>query len=92
MGNVLSTLSLGSFLWNNAAFDGTSFFMLGQESIDGGPQADVLIRVTAADGAATTLGTMPSTADVAVDDECVYWSNTQGVFSLSKTATGFFSQ
>jgi hypothetical protein len=92
MGNVLSTLSLGSFLWNNAAFDGTSFFVLGQESIDGGPQADVLIRVTAADGAATTLGTMPSTADVAVDDECVYWSNTQGVFSLSKTATGFFSQ
>jgi hypothetical protein len=37
---------------------------------------------------------MPSEAggSVAVDDECVYWSNTEGIFRVAKTAVGPFAQ
>jgi hypothetical protein len=88
-GHVLSTIPTSSFLWSAAAFDGTTLFVLAEESFDGGPPLGVLQRILAASASMTTLGTMPSAGDVAVDDECVYWSNTEGVFSLSKTAMGF---
>jgi hypothetical protein len=33
-----------------------------------------------------------ASASFTVDDECVYWSNDQGIFNLAKQAAGPFSQ
>ena len=42
----------------------------------------------------TVLATMSANASgsVAVDDECIYWSNASGIFSVAKAATGPFTQ
>jgi hypothetical protein len=92
-GRVLSALAPNFSPWGRVVFDGTSFFFGGnQPSTDGRTGPGFLIRVAVADGAGATLATMPWVGDVAVDDECVYWSTDEGLFSLSKTAAGTFAQ
>ena len=70
----------------DVAFDGTSFFMMGSRG---------LVRFPADGGDPVILVNTPNTASsaaVAVDDECVYWSNPQGIFSLAKVAQGSILQ
>ena len=50
-----------------------------------------LARVAVSDGTITMLGSMEGALDVAVDDECVYWTSASGLYSLSKTATQPFA-
>ena len=91
-GHVLSTLSTGSLRWEDLAFDGTSFFAVGNSPglLYGDLVAGFLARISVSDGTITTLGTMEEAVDVAVDDECVYWTSASGLYSLSKTATHTF--
>jgi hypothetical protein len=86
-GNVLSTLSTGALPWCDLAFDGTAFFAVGNgPTLYGNLVPGFLARISVADGAITTLGTMEDASDVAVDDQCVYWASAAGLFSLAKTA------
>ena len=74
----------------NVVFDGADFYI-----IDGGSGTTERLGRMAADGSASViLATMPADGggSVAVDDECVYWSNSLGIFSLAKTAEGPFAQ
>jgi hypothetical protein len=68
------------------AFDGTNFFVSGQS----GPTAtsSAIVSVPAQGGAGTVVATLPSSSAIAVDDACVYFSTSTGIFSLLKSATG----
>jgi hypothetical protein len=92
-GNVISTLPTASLRWNDLAFDGTSFFAVGNNPglLYGNLVAGFLARIDVSTGTITTLGTMEDAVDVAVDDECVYWTSASGLYSLSKTATQTFA-
>jgi hypothetical protein len=87
-GSVKTVATLGGFF--GAAFDGTSFFIVGSSSAD--EQNHVLERLPAAGGKPTVLGTFHGGGALAVDDECLYWSSAQGIFSRAKTASGSFEQ
>ncbi len=71
------------------AFDGTNFYVLGADSSD-----ESLARIPSDGGCPVILVDMPVSGGwgVAVDDECVYWTNSEGIFSLAKTAVGPFHQ
>jgi hypothetical protein len=58
------------------------------------PRASSLERIAADGSCPVVLVNMPASQgpSVAVDDECVYWSNPEGIFSLAKTAPGPFDQ
>jgi hypothetical protein len=74
----------------NVVFDGVDFYI-----IDGRSGTTERLGRMAADGSASViLATMPAGGggSVAVDDECVYWSNAFGIYSLAKTAEGPFAQ
>lgn len=92
-GGVLATLDanvVGGASIAAAAFDGSQLYVL-SENVSGG---SALSRIPAAGGSPVVLVTGPtaSPGGVAVDDACVYWSNAEGIFSLSKTAEGPFAQ
>jgi hypothetical protein len=72
------------------AFDGKSFLVLG-----GAPTAgakDQIAWVPGGGGPPTILLETRNAGAMAVDDECVYWSNADGIFSLAKTASGPIDQ
>jgi len=73
------------------AFDGTSFYAIG---INASGSEDSLERIPADGSCPAVIVHMPFNdgGDVAVDDECVYWLNSEGIFSLAKTAQGPFNQ
>ena len=65
------------------AFDGTNFYA----SVSGYG----IVRIPAAGGTPAVL--VKGEGAVAVDDECVYWTDsTAGIFSVAKTAQGPFNQ
>jgi hypothetical protein len=68
------------------AFDGVSFFVSGQS----GPTDtnSAVVSLPAAGGAQVVVATLPSAGVMAVDDACVYFSTSTGIFSLLKSATG----
>lgn len=70
-------------------FDATNFYVIGYDSAF---KTASLGRVPADGGCPVFLVTMPPWGSVAVDDECVYWANSQGIFNLAKTAQGPFAQ
>ena len=69
-------------------FDGTSFFALGTT----GPYATAnaaIARVPQQGGGPVIVATLPpSSAGLAVDDACVYFSTSTGLFSLLKNSQG----
>jgi hypothetical protein len=74
----------------DAVFDGRSFYGIGTVS----NTSNGLVRVGTDGTCPELIATMPSEAggSVAVDDECVYWANAEGIFSVAKTAMGPFAQ
>jgi len=74
----------------DAVFDGTSFYAIGTVS----NTSNGLVRMGTDGTCPELIATMPSESggSVAVDDECVYWANTEGIFSVAKTAVGPFAQ
>jgi hypothetical protein len=68
------------------AFDGTDFFVSGQS----GPSAasSAIVSIPAQGGAQVVVANLPSSTAIAVDDACVYFSTSTGIFSLLKSATG----
>jgi hypothetical protein len=68
------------------AYDGTSSFVSGQS----GPTAtsSAIVSVSGASGAQVVVAMLPSSSAIAVDDACVYFSTSTGIFSLLKSATG----
>ncbi|HLK39823.1 MAG TPA: hypothetical protein VKU41_23865 [Polyangiaceae bacterium] len=73
------------------AFDGANFYMIG---LDAAGIVETLERIPQGGGCPVVVATMPplGQGSVSVDDECVYWSNSEGIFSLAKTAQGPFQQ
>ena len=92
MGGPIAVMPLPAALARplNVAFDGSDFYIMGGES----GTTERLGRMAADGSSFAILATMSSTGggSVAVDDECVYWSNALGIFSLAKTAEGPFVQ
>jgi hypothetical protein len=72
------------------AFDGSNFYVIGTDDADG----QSLERIPSDGGCPVVLARMPygDRPAVSVDDECVYWSNPEGIFSLATTADGPFDQ
>jgi hypothetical protein len=68
------------------AFDGTSFFVSGQSGSTAGSSA--IVSLPLAGGAQVVVATLPSSTAIAVDDACVYFSTSTGIFSLLKSAVG----
>lgn len=76
------------------AFDGTSFYAtaFGWDAQPfGTPFGPGLVRIPAAGGSAVVL-VKGDVSAVAVDDECVYWTSSAGIFSVAKTARGPFGE
>jgi hypothetical protein len=73
------------------AFDGTDFYVTGT---DASQTIQSLARVPGDGGCPVIIASMPPSDSiaVAVDDECVYWSSSNGIFSLAKSADGPFNQ
>jgi hypothetical protein len=71
-------------------FDGRDFYVIGEDASD---TVQSLARVPGSGGGLAIVATMPPTdpTAVAVDDECVYWSNARGIFSVAKSAQGPFN-
>jgi hypothetical protein len=68
--------------------DGASFYRLMVDNL----QTRRLERI-ALDGASAPFVVSTSAIwSIAMDDDCVYWSTEQGIFSVAKTAQGPFSQ
>jgi hypothetical protein len=67
------------------AFDGTDFYVIGTDQT-----TQTLARVPADGSCPADLVHMPLglPVAVAVDGECVYWSNAQGIYNLAKVAEG----
>jgi hypothetical protein len=74
----------------SVAFDGADFYIVGGEF----GTTERLGRMATDGSSSVILATMPAGGggSVAVDDQCVYWSNALGIFSLAKTAEGPFAQ
>jgi hypothetical protein len=74
---------------SDVVFDGANFYLAGNGLTGSG-----IARISPDGRCAVVLVTMPLSdgPSVAVDDECIYWSNSQGIFSLAKTAEGPFEQ
>jgi hypothetical protein len=91
LGGPISRLALiGSLaLGYHFAFDGVDFYVIG-----GDLTMDTLAKVPRDGSCPNDLVHMPPAYSraVAVDDECVYWSSTAGIFSLAKSAEGPFRQ
>ena len=76
----------------NVVFDGTSFFVVGDA--DYPATTDNIETIPGNGGSPVVVVSTPSlgAGAIAVDDECVYWSSSKGIFSLAKTARGQRSQ
>ena len=70
--------------------DGDTFFVVAASTSDNMP--DTIASIPAAGGDAVVLVKTRDAGSIAVDDECVYWSNADGIFSVAKTARGPFDQ
>jgi hypothetical protein len=81
----------GSFVWAATfAFDGTRFYVVAESAFDAPP--DTIVTVPAGGGAPVVLVRTREAGGLAVDDECLYWSSADGIFSVAKAAPGPFAQ
>lgn len=97
-GGAIETFPLPTSLdrASDLACDGRFFYVMGGSSA-GRRQ---LGRISLDGSESVVLGTMGTgegnwfagAGSLAVDDACVYWSNTLGIFSLDKTSDGGFVQ
>jgi hypothetical protein len=80
---ALATMTGPLLVMTGFDFDGTSFYLVGQDEEH---TALTLARMPADGGAPVTLVTMPHVegSSVSVDDQCVYWSADDGIYSLAK--------
>jgi hypothetical protein len=77
----------------NVVFDGTTFFIEGTyaEEVSTGLGTMAIARVPGDGGPSVRLVTVPEShggGALAVDDACVYFASSAGIFSLAKTAEG----
>jgi hypothetical protein len=91
----------GSYFLVQVVSDGTSFYRLVAQNVgvvQGTTQTNWRLERIASDGGSSpfVVGTFVvgtnNTPSIAVDDDCLYWSGDQGIFSVSKAAQGPFSQ
>jgi hypothetical protein len=74
---------------DNMVSDGRSFFIEGALRATNG--TSTIARVSANGGPPAPLVTIPETyalGGLAVDDACVYFSTSNGIFSVAKTVVG----
>jgi hypothetical protein len=73
------------------AFDDTNAYVIG---VDATGTTEALERVPLDGSCPVVLVRMPygDEGGVTVDDECVYWSNSEGIFSLAATSEGGLQQ
>jgi hypothetical protein len=66
-------------------FDGTNFYLVGE---DESFTTMTLTRMPADGGAPVAWVTMPHVrgGSVSIDNQCVYWSTNDGIYSLAKSA------
>jgi hypothetical protein len=67
-------------------FDGTNFFVSGRNNP--ASVSSAIASVPGQGGAQVVVATLPSSTSIAVDDACVYFSTSTGIFSLLKNAQG----
>jgi hypothetical protein len=67
-------------------FDGTNFFVSGTAGTPTGP--GTIARVARQGGPQVVVATLPSSGPIAVDDACVYFATSTGIFSLQKNVEG----
>jgi len=67
-------------------FDGTNFFVAGTAGSPNG--TGTIARVPRQGGPQVEVATLPSSGPIAVDDACVYFATSTGIFSLQKNAEG----
>jgi hypothetical protein len=82
----------GLFPIRDFVFDGMHFFMLTGHSDETTPVQLARLNLDGSDPAILATMSPGMSGAVAVDDECVYWSNPLGIFNLAKTAEGPFAQ
>lgn len=80
-GNVVVAQGLGRI--GSAVNDGQNLFGLSEHS---------LLRVSLQDGSVVDMADMSLPGAVAVDDSCVYWLNSSGLYSVDKSVNGPFEQ
>jgi hypothetical protein len=87
-GTVATTATLGGPVAapTMLAFDGTNFFVAGTAGTSTGTAA--IARVPRQGGPQVVVATLPSAGPIAVDDACVYFASSTGIFSLQKNAEG----
>lgn len=73
---------------DDIVFDGIDFYVTWSDAAN----TRSLARIPAGGGCPTLVGTTSGGGGIAVDDECVYWSSSAGIFSLAKTVQGPFAQ
>jgi hypothetical protein len=61
------------------AYDGEAFFVT---------EANSLLKIPSEGGSAVVLANMSALGNVIVDNSCVYWLSLDGIYSISKGATG----
>ena len=83
---ALATLTGPVAAPSGLAFDGTNFFVSGQSGPSAGSSA--IVSIPGGGGAEVVVAMLPSSSAIAVDDACVYFSTSTGIFSLLKSATG----
>lgn len=83
---TVATLSGPVAFPSGLAFDGTSFFVAGQTS--SAATSSAIVTVPVSGGPQVVVATLPSSSAIAVDDACVYFSTSTGIFSLLKSARG----
>lgn len=85
----IATGSANFDLYDGCRLAGTAFHLIGSSGT-----TQSLEKVPLGDGCPLVLVNMPGTGSgaVAVDDEWVYWSNSEGIFNLAKAAVGPFHQ
>ncbi len=67
-------------------YDGTNFFVSGQSGRTA--TSSSIVSVPGQGGAEVVVATLPSESSIAVDDACVYFATSTGIFSLLKSAQG----
>jgi DNA-binding beta-propeller fold protein YncE len=74
----------------SVAFDGTNFYV--SNYVDGNGGNRIARFLPAATGQPATIARPVDGGALAVDDECLYWTSADGIYSIAKTAPGTVGQ
>jgi hypothetical protein len=89
-GTVTTVATLDGSGPTSFVFDGDNFFVMSYAS--NVSEVNTLSRMPASGGPATIVGTFHGGGAFALDDECLYWSSGDGIYSRAKTAGTPFAQ